>query len=175
MFRRRPADSVVHGSTPRRLTPARLHIFAVLHNAGNGRIATGIGKHLGAPRPIILRVIICKLEIVRVVVIASLLAIGTARLGVDNQIQLNRHPRMRLVYQCHAQDAKRGLPVYACSRRAQPTYRDRGRAGSPSGQPRWGADPARLKRQAHSCRGLPEQHGLNTPLLEGGRNAPRSQ
>jgi hypothetical protein len=49
---------IVHGSTPRRISPSRSDILTILYNARHSGIATGKRKHLGAPGAIVLRVIL---------------------------------------------------------------------------------------------------------------------
>jgi hypothetical protein len=74
----------VNCSTTRRITPTRSFVLAVFDNAGNGGVATGEGKHLGAPRAVVLRIILDEWDTLGIVVNASLLAIRTVWLGVNN-------------------------------------------------------------------------------------------
>src|SRR5712691_8220440 len=57
-LRRAPGPSVVDRSTTERISPTRLNEFAVLDDAWDGRIVARKLEHLGAPRAIVLRVIV---------------------------------------------------------------------------------------------------------------------
>jgi hypothetical protein len=75
---------IVDGSTTWRITPARAYKLSVLHEARHRGVAFRVGKHLSAPGAIILSVVINKRNSFGVVMVPCLLAIGTARLGVNN-------------------------------------------------------------------------------------------
>ena len=79
-------------STTWRLAPTGGFEFAVFYYAGDSGVAIREGKHLGAPRKIILRVIVSERNILRIVIIPGLLAIGTIRFRVDNKCQVNHPP-----------------------------------------------------------------------------------
>ena len=80
--------SVGHGSTARRVAPARTFVPAIFDDAGNRRVAAGKAEHLGAACAIGLRVVVDERDAFRVIEISCLLAIRTARFCVDNQGQV---------------------------------------------------------------------------------------
>jgi hypothetical protein len=69
---------IVHGSTPRRISPSRADILTILYNARHSGIPTGKRKHLGASGAIVLRVILQEWSASRVIMISGLLTIRTA-------------------------------------------------------------------------------------------------
>src|SRR5690349_3204663 len=81
---RQPAGLVVNRSTARRVSPARPFIFAVFNDTRNGWVASRILKHLRAPGPIVLRVVIDKWNALGIVIVACLLTIRTTRFRVND-------------------------------------------------------------------------------------------